>query len=114
MARLAEEDNPDVAALIRTDVATLLDEGRRLEQERSNLEIQCDGWRLAQERLSELDHWIRNVAANIDAFDYGKKRLALDALGATVRVWSMDHSPRWDVKLHCDVLTTTTGACGIP
>jgi site-specific DNA recombinase len=114
MARLADEDNPDVAALIRTDVAALLDEGRRLEQDRSSLEIQCDSWRLAQERLSELDHWIRNVAANIDAFDYAKKRLALDALGATVRVWSMDHNPRWDVKLHCDVLTTTTGACGIP
>ncbi len=114
MARLADEDNLDIAALIRADVATLLDEGRRLEQERSDLEIHRDGWRLAQERLSELDHWVRNVATNIDAFDYAKKRLALDALGATVRVWSKDHNPRWDVKLHCEVVTTTTGVCENP
>ena len=78
MARLAEEDNPDVATLIPTDLANLFDEGRRLEQEHTNLEIQRDGWRLAQERLFELAHWVRNVATNIDAFDYAKKRLALD------------------------------------
>ncbi len=114
MERLAEEDSPDIAALIRADLAGLLGERRRLEQELAVVERQREGWQLAQDRLLELDQWVQNVAANIDQFDYERKRLALDALGATVRVWSTDRTPRWDVKLHCDFLTTTTSACETP
>jgi site-specific DNA recombinase len=105
MARLADEDNADLATLIRADLAVLVDERRRLDQERVELDRQREEWRLAQDRLAELDLWVQNVAANLDEFDYAKRRLALTELGATVRVWAKDHSPRWEVKLRPDALS---------
>jgi site-specific DNA recombinase len=85
-ARLAVEDDADLAAMIREDLAALVNERRQLDQERDDLTRQREGWRLAQERFAELDLWVQNVAANLDDFDYSKRRLALTELGATVRV----------------------------
>ncbi len=102
MAHLADEDDADLAALVRADLVALADEKRRLEQDRVDLDRQREGWTLAQDRLAELDLWVRNVTANLDEFGYDKRRLALSELGATVRVWATDHSPRWEVALRPD------------
>jgi site-specific DNA recombinase len=112
MDRLAEENDADIATLIRADLVDLVNEKRRLEQEREALDRQRQGWQLAQDQLIELDRWLDVVAVNLDTLDYSQKRLALEALGATVRVWSTEHTPRWDISLRPDFLTTTIGACG--
>ncbi|MDF3038612.1 MAG: hypothetical protein K0Q71_1318, partial [Thermomicrobiales bacterium] len=57
--------------------------------------------------LAELGLWVQNVSANIEEFDYAKKRMALSELGATVRLWATDHSPRWDVKLRPDAFSAS-------
>ena len=113
MGDLADEDNPDVRALIRADVAASVAEQRRLEQERADLEQQREGWRLAQERLDELDLWIQNVAANLDEFDYAKKRMALHELHVEVTLWATDHTPRAEATMQLGgepvvVIVTTT------
>lgn len=102
MRDLAAEDNGDVAALIRTDLAALSREQRRLEQERGGLERQRETWRLAQSRLADLDAWLETVRTNLDGFDsgYAEKRLALTACRVQVRVWATDHNPRWQVTMH--------------
>ena len=41
---------------------------------------------------------------NIDLQGYEGGRLALTALAVEARVWSTDHSPRWEIKLLPDAL----------
>ena len=108
MDRLADEDDAELAAMIRADLKAKGEEKRRLEDERADLDRQREGWRLAQERLAELDLWVQNVAANLDEFDYAKRRLALSELGAEVRVWGTDHTPRWEVRLRSDAFGSST------
>jgi site-specific DNA recombinase len=86
MASLAKEDNPDVAAMIRADLAALLAEQRVIDTEHEALERQRDSWRLAQERLHELDRWVGTVATNLETLDYAGKRLALNASRVQVKV----------------------------
>jgi site-specific DNA recombinase len=117
MASLAKEDNPDVAAMIRADVAALLVEQQVIDTERETLKRQRDSWRLAQERLHELDRWVRTVAMNLGTLDYAGKRLALNASRVQVRVWATDHTPRWHATMHLGgdgplaFLDTTSQGC---
>jgi site-specific DNA recombinase len=99
MASLAKEDNLDVAAMIRAELATLLSEQRAIDAESAALERQRQSWRLAQEHLHELDRWIRTVATNLDTLDYSGKRLALNACQVQVRVWATVQSPRWQATM---------------
>lgn len=102
MRDLAAEDNGDVAALIRVDLASLSNEHRRLEQERDSLERQRETWQLTQSNLANLDTWLERVRLNLDGFDsgYAEKRLALSACRVRVQVWATDHSPRWQATMH--------------
>jgi site-specific DNA recombinase len=100
MTSLAKEDNPDVAAMIRADLAALLAEQWVIDTERAALERQRDSWQLAQERLHELDRWVRTVATNLETLDYAGKRLALNASRVQVQVWAKDHTPRWHATMH--------------
>ena len=65
-----------------------------IDGEHLDLERQRERWQLAQKRLAESDRWACHVTAKLDDFDYAKKGMALPELGATGRVWSMDHNPR--------------------
>jgi site-specific DNA recombinase len=99
MARLADEDDADLAALIRADLAALLSERGRLDSERAVLERQRESWRLAQARLTDLDVWVRAVATNLDDLDYAGKRLAIEACRVQVKVWAKDRTPRWEATM---------------
>jgi hypothetical protein len=54
---------------------------------------------------SRLALWVQDVPANLDEFDLAERRLALTELGATVRVWATDHTPRREVKLRPDAFS---------
>jgi hypothetical protein len=103
--------------MIRADLAALLTEQRVIDTERQVLERQRDSWRLAQERLHELDRWVRTVATNLETLDYAGKRLALNASQVQVRVWATDHAPRWEATMHLggdaamSFLDTTSRGC---
>lgn len=103
-ARLADEDDDDVAELVLADVRALADQRRRLEAERDGLAAQRAAWAGAQSRLTDLEAWCRNVAANLGAMGYAERRTAIEALGVEVRVWATDHTPRHEISMRLDVL----------
>lgn len=117
MARLADEDDADLAALIRADLAALREETRTLERERAGLEQQREGWAAAQQRLDQLDLWVRNVSTNLAEFDYAQRRLALTECQVAVTVWATDHAPRWQATMQLGgaapiaFMTTCSAAC---
>lgn len=49
----------------------------------------------ASDRARLFVEWARVVAPRLADMDYGRKRLALDALGVGVVVYRADHAPRW-------------------
>ena len=95
MNRLADEDDADIATLIRADLQRLRDDQKTLDAERSAVEQQRVNWQQTQQRLSELDAWISRVATNLDDLDYAGRRLAMEACRVRVEVFASDHSPRW-------------------
>src|SRR5690606_23169230 len=70
-----------------------------LVAERSSLNAERESWEIAQSRLDDLESWCQVVARNIDLLNYDGRRLALDALGVQVRVWSTSHNPRYEIKM---------------
>jgi site-specific DNA recombinase len=122
MDRLAQTDDADVATLIMADLAVLTAQRRRWDAERDDLDRQRQAWQDAQQRLADLDLWVRNVAANLDDIeaDYGKKRFALAACKVQVRVWASDHDPRWHATMHLgdgapiEIADTTSRCCSPP
>jgi site-specific DNA recombinase len=111
MRRLSDEDNDDIAALIRADLASLIAERTQIDLECDDLERQKAGWEAAQRNLADLDTWITTVAGNLNAADYSTQRLALDALAVSVRVWPAHHTPRWDLTMQVGVASTTSRTC---
>lgn len=96
---LAAEDNPDVAALIRADLAQLAAERRALDEELARIDAERQAWLSAQQRLEDLEYWIGNVARNLEALDYQGRREVLIACDVRVDVWATDHTPRWQVTM---------------
>lgn len=75
-----------------------------LEQQRADLSHERDGilarsatWQRAQERIGDVQAWCRAYAESIGTLTYDEKRLALDGLGVTVKVWRADHEPRYQI-----------------
>src|SRR5262249_12589791 len=89
----------DVAEVVGEKLTALGAQRRQLEAERERGQRQRGDWETAQARLGELTAWCQNVATNLSALTYDQKRLALTALGARVRVWPADHTPRYELEL---------------
>jgi site-specific DNA recombinase len=69
-----------------------------LVEEREAVTQRKKAWEMAQDRLDQLEAWCRTVAANIEDMSYQQKRLALDALGVTARVYRAGHEPRYEIE----------------
>jgi site-specific DNA recombinase len=107
VARLADVDDEDVAALVQSDLANLAVEKQRLEQERAGLERKRENWRTAEANLDSVEAWCRLVAANLGDLTYGERRMAVGALGIDVRVWARDHDPRYQITMQLGVVEPT-------
>ena len=94
-----------------------------LERQRESLLIERDAilarqraWQEARARLGELTAWCQNVSRKLDTLTYDEKRLALDALGVTVKVWAKGHNPRWEaqgsIPLTGDIVYGRPRQCG--
>jgi site-specific DNA recombinase len=90
--------DPDSAALVHEQLASLSARRRGLEDERQAVLGRRRAWELAQGRLDELEGWCATVAANLGELTYQQKRLALDTLGVSARVWRVGHEPRYQVE----------------
>ena len=109
IARLADLDDAGVTALVQAELQSLGAQARDLQAERDALQDAREGWRMAQGRLDDLEAWCRNVAANLQEMTYDQKRLALDALSVTAKLWSRDHAPRYEIA--AEIVTRSTCAC---
>ena len=92
--RLADLKDDGLAVLVYAEFASRSEQANPLEAERGALARTREGRLLAQGRLTALETWCRNVAANLGELTYEQIRLALQAPRVEVRVWWTDHNPR--------------------
>ena len=76
----------------------LAQERRQHEAERDKVLAERASWEAVQGRLDDITGWCDTVAVNLDSLDYAGKRLALEALGIEVRIFSKDHEPRFEIR----------------
>ena len=105
--RLADVDDDDIAAVVKAELETMAAHGRQLTAERDTLTRAREGWRLAQDRLTDLEAWCRTVATNVTELSYQEKRLALEALGVKVRLWPCSQNPRFEITMDIDIVEPT-------
>jgi hypothetical protein len=105
--RVAAIDDDDIAASLLAEMATLGKQQSTLISEREQLESERASWDATQTQLRDLEDWCRQVASNVDLLNYEGRRLALTALSVEARVWSTNHTPRWEIKMLPDVLPVT-------
>ena len=102
--RVAAIDDDDIAATLLAEMAALGTQNAALTSEREKLEAERASWEMTQKQLGDLEVWRRSVAGNVNLLTYVGRRLALMALGVQARVWSTDHTPRWEITMLPDVL----------
>jgi site-specific DNA recombinase len=105
--RVAAIDDDDIAASLLAEMVALGKQPAALTSEREKLEAERASWEATQKQLLDLEDWCRSVPGNVNLLDYEGRRLAhmaLMALGVESRVWSTDHTPRWEIKMLPDVL----------
>jgi site-specific DNA recombinase len=111
VARLAGIDDDAIASLVQAELASLGQQARQLMGEREALARLHQEWEVTQKRLSDLDAWCRDIAANIDDMTYDQKRLALHAFEVKVRVWSRaDRNPPWEITGNPFIHTTSSSS----
>ena len=97
--RVATIDEDEIAAALLAEMAVLGKQAAALTVERDRLAAERASWETSQHRLGDLEDWCRRVAGNLDLLDYDGQRLAIEALGVEVRVWSTGHNPRHEIKM---------------
>ena len=85
--RLSAIDDNLIAGAIETELSTLTEQQRRLEEERVQAEARRQSWQSANARLKDLQAWCATVAQNLGSLSYDQRRSALDALGVEVKVY---------------------------
>ena len=101
-------DDDEAAAPLLAELTSLAAQKRELENERATVSMLRDGWEADRTRLADLAAWCERVAGNLPHLTYGEKRDALTALGVQVRVWRMDHTPRWEVTMRIDDIVSAS------
>ena len=96
---LAMLEDEDSARLLTAELAALSAQHKQLECERAAKVSQQAEESIDTARLSSLIDWTTRAAANLSALTYAEKRMLLEALGVSVRVWKTDHEPRWELTM---------------
>ena len=104
--RIADIDDDDVAAPLIAELQSLAKRRKAAEAERDDLQRRIADRDAETARVASLADWCQTVAANLDTLTYAEKRLALDALGVSVRVHrpgaiDMDRATlaRWEITM---------------
>jgi site-specific DNA recombinase len=104
--RLTDIDDDDVAALMLAELKALSAQKAAAEAARESLQQRLVHRDTERARVRSLTEWCRTVSSNLNSLTIGEKRLALEALGATVQVWRGDavsgdglKLPRWELTL---------------
>ena len=89
------DGNPDALAPLVAQLDALARQRQTVEQERADIEGRRQGWLAAQEQLVGIEAYCRRVSARLGSLSFGKRRLALEALGVNVRLFPVSGEPRW-------------------
>lgn len=92
----------EAAAPLISHLEGLTKQGRTLKQERALLLEQQRSWQEHRIQLSSLETWCRTVSKNLEAFDFKQRRMVLDALGFSAKLYRSDHEPRYVISASID------------
>ncbi|MDP9359112.1 MAG: recombinase family protein, partial [Chloroflexota bacterium] len=102
-ARLAKAvaalDDEAAAAPLLVELQNLAGEAKVLATEQTALELQASEHEANNHRLADLAMWCGHVAGNLPTLTYQERRMVLDALGVSVKVYRVDHDPRWEITM---------------
>jgi site-specific DNA recombinase len=113
IAELTNAEDDELAAVFRDQAKVLQRDVIQAQEALAALRREQADWEIDQQELGDIQQWLQRVAQNIDALDYGGKRLALDALGVQVRLWDKTREPRYEIAMHLDptlVIPTVEGS----
>jgi hypothetical protein len=96
---IAALDDDEASAPLLVELKSLAADAQALTNERTRLAVQANASAKQQEALLDLEGWCRRVAHNLHALTYAERRLVLETLGVTVRVFSASHNPRWEIDI---------------
>jgi site-specific DNA recombinase len=103
-ARLAQAiaalDDDDASTPLLVELKQLSGDSQKLKAERARIEIEAEQISQKQRALADLDGWCARVAQNLHSLTYEEKRMVLETLGVSVKVFSTTHDPRWTIDLH--------------
>jgi hypothetical protein len=104
--RVADIEDDAVAALLIAELGSLAARKTAAEHELSTTERRIADRVAEDAKVQCLTAWCQRVGANLDRLSYTERRLALEALGVQVRVYSNripdengERYPRWTVTL---------------
>lgn len=102
----------EAAAPLISHLQELTKQERTLNQERALLLEQQRSWQEHRVQLSSLDTWCKTVSTNLDTFDFKQRRMVLDALGFSAKLYRNDHEPRYVISASIDeqLVSPTTSA----
>ena len=92
----------EAAAPLISHLEGLTKQGRALKQERAKLLEQQQSWQEHRIQLSSLETWCRTVSTNLDTFDFKQRRMVLDTLGFSAKLYRSDHEPRYVISASID------------
>jgi len=98
--------------IVREKLDIAIAQQTQLRSERQALLDQHASWRLAQIALDGIEAWCRTVASNLETLDYEGRRLALHALGVHVRIYRVNHEPRYEINPAIDLGPFMDGGTG--
>ncbi len=96
---IAALDDEDASAPLLAELKQLSAEARELKVERSVLAAQAKARETDTHMLASMKTWCGRVSKNLLTMSYKEKRLVLEALGVSVKVFRTDHAPRWEITI---------------
>lgn len=96
---IAALDDEDASSPLLAELKQLSAEARELNIERSTLVVQAKLRETDTNMLVSMKTWCGRVAQNLQTLNYKERRLILEALGVSVKVFKVDHDPRWEITI---------------
>lgn len=92
------EDDEAEAPLV-AELRQLGTEAREMQAEHERMSARARNRIADTASLQNIMSWCKRVSANLESLAYKEKRLVLEALGVSVRLYRMDHDPHWELTM---------------
>lgn len=96
---IASIDDEEASAPILAELRQLGAQALSLKEEQRVLAVQASAQKADNQLLTNVMSWCERVAINLPTLSYKEKRLVLEALGVSVRVFRADQEPRWEITM---------------